>query len=136
MRVKKLIPLILLAIGALFLLSSCDQILDALYANNTITVTTTVSNSDTGAVNPKSYVTVTISGATGGTQTAYYSYTASGYSYYDTLSFEKLPNGNYTITAYYVGYAGFGTYVQYGPQYVSLSMPYNGSNTADVSISF
>ncbi len=43
MRVKKLIPLILLAVGALFLLSSCDQILDALYANNTINVTTIVS---------------------------------------------------------------------------------------------
>ena len=80
MRVKKLIPLILLAVGALFLLSSCDQILDALYANNTITVTTTVSNSDHCERSIcKSYVTVTISGATGGTtDSVYYSYTASG----------------------------------------------------------
>jgi hypothetical protein len=136
MRVKKLLPLILLAVGALFLLSSCDAILDALYANNTINVTPTVSNAYPGAVSPKSYVNVIISGATGGTQTAYYSYTSSSVNYYDTLSFSKLPNGNYTIAAYYFEYAGGGTYLEYGPQYQSLSMPYNGSSSADLFFLF
>ena len=42
MRAKKLLPLILLAVGALFLLSSCDAILDAIYANNTLDVTVDV----------------------------------------------------------------------------------------------
>jgi hypothetical protein len=113
MRVKKLLPLILLTVGALFLLSSCDAILNALYANNTINVTLTVSTGDVGVFSPKSYVNVVISGATGGTQTSYYSYT-SVYNYYDTLSFSRLPNGNYTVTAYYFGY-GLGTWDEYPP---------------------
>ncbi len=39
MRTRKLVLLVLLAVGATFLLSSCDALLDAIYANNTINVT-------------------------------------------------------------------------------------------------
>ncbi len=94
MRAKKLLPLILLAVGALFLLSSCDAILDAIYANNTLDVTVDVSHFDTGYANPSSYVEVTLTGASGASSTANANTIYTGnYSTFD-VPFSKLPNGN------------------------------------------
>lgn len=135
MRVKNVLPLILLAVGALFLLSSCDQILDAIYANNTINVTVNVSSLDTGYANTSSYIQVVLSGATGATATAGANTIYPGSYSVFSLPFNRLPNGDYTITAYYYGYHA-STYYQYGPQSLSLSMPYNGSTTASVTFSF
>lgn len=138
MKMRKLLPLVLLAIGSIFLLSSCDALLDAIYANNTITVTVLVSTVDYPgtAQNPSSYVVVTLSGASGGRSSASYSqYTSGVYAYYYPPSFIKQPNGNFIVTATYYGYSG-GTYYQSSPQSISISMPYNGSNTADVFFYF
>ena len=137
MTVKKLLPLILMAVGAVFLLSSCDAILDALYANNTITVSNTyVPTAYYGSTNPNSYVSISLGGATGGSQNAGYTGTAiSGLAYYNGVSFNKLPNGNYTVTASFYGYY-LGQYFQYGPVTFSLSLPYNGSNVASFYITF
>jgi hypothetical protein len=147
MRVKKLLPLILLAIGALFLLSSCDAILDALYANNTITVTAYVITTHPGATSYYSSVTVNLSGASGATVSAGY----SGSIYHDTVNgfnyaiyyfspIKRLPNGNYNMTSsYYDGVTTsiFSTtyfYDQNENPYTSISMPFNGSSTADFSV--
>jgi len=136
MKMRRLLPLVLLAIGAIFLLSSCDALLDAIYANNTITPTVLIPGGDIGAINPSSYVMVTLSGASGGTSSAYFSnYTYGGYAFYYPASFTKQPNGNYTLTATFYGYQT-GVYYQYGPVSYSFSMPYSGSNTADITIQF
>lgn len=135
MRAKKLLPLILLAVGALFLLSSCDAILDAIYANNTLDVTVDVSHFDTGYANPSSYVEVTLTGASGASSTANANTIYTGnYSTFD-VPFSKLPNGNYTITVTYYGYS-YPYYYPFGPQSYSISFPYNGSNTAAITFSF
>jgi len=136
MRVKKLLPLILLAVGAVFLLSSCDAILDAIYANNTVNVTVDVSSSNIGYANTKSYVWVGLSGASTATQTVGASTINIGLDSLFYPTFNKQPNGNYTITVYYYGYAGGGTYVQYGPETYSFSFPNNGTNFIDVTFPF
>ena len=145
MRVKKLLPLILLAVGALFLLSSCDAILDALYANNTINVAVTVYNSvhSPGYASPYSSVSVTLGGASGGTQSAYLdTYVPGSYGLYVLPPFKKLPNGSYTITTtYYDGSLAMGwqtvSFYDPGNNYTtSLSLPYGGSTTANVNVVF
>jgi len=142
MRVKKLLPLILLAVGAVFLLSSCDAILDAIYANNTINVTVEIPNAYPGYNNPYSYVTVTLGGASGATESV--SVTNPGllasYGYYYLPSMKKLPNGNYSITTQYYDASNGNTYQVsdfYDPGnnlVTSMSLPYGGSNTANVVV--
>jgi hypothetical protein len=143
MRAKTILPFVLLAIGALFLLSSCDAILDALYANNTLTISAIYVNTNGsyyGTSNQNSYVTVFITGASGGSANASNSSTESDYNggvyeIFNGVSFPKLPNGNYTVTAYYYGYR-LGNYYQYGPVSSSLSFPYNGSNSTAFTFTF
>ena len=38
MKMRKILPLVLLAVGSVFLLSSCDAMLDAIFSNNTVNV--------------------------------------------------------------------------------------------------
>ena len=45
MKMRKILPLVILAVGALFLLSGCDQLLDAIFQNNQIYVDVRVSGS-------------------------------------------------------------------------------------------
>ena len=47
MKMRKLLPLVLLAVGALFLLSSCDAMLDAIFPSNQIYVDVEVSGRTT-----------------------------------------------------------------------------------------
>ena len=147
MRVKKLLPLILIAVGALFLLSSCDALLDAIYASNTIDVNVRVylSGSSPGYNSPYSSVTVTIGGASGATvSTSPTDYVLGGSPYADYIlpSVKKLPNGTYTITTtYYDGASGVTwqttSFVDPSGYTVgSIAMPYGGSNTATVSVTF
>ena len=145
MRAKKILPFVLLAFGALFLLSSCDAILDALYANNTINVTAYVSvATHPGATSPYSTVTVALGGASGGTASAGWSgsYNSNGYAIYYLPSMPKLPNGNYTITStFYNGYlestiATSTFYDQNGIPYMSAPLPFNGANTVNFSVYF
>jgi hypothetical protein len=135
MRLKKLLPLILLAVGTLFLLSSCDAILNALYANNTIipTVAVSIAHIDFSIAS----VQVNLGGASGGVSSAYFSGTTSGgYAYYYCPSLTRLPNGTYTITTSYYGTSH--TYLTNsfqdpsGATVTSITMPYDGSTSANV----
>ena len=38
MKIRKILPLVILALASVFLLSSCDALLDAIFSNDTITV--------------------------------------------------------------------------------------------------
>jgi len=144
MRVKKLLPLILLAVGALFLLSSCDAILDAIYANNTIDVNVRVylNGSSPGYASAYSSVTVTVGGASGATASTGVSDFNGTYADYYVPSIKKLPNGTFNITTdYYDGVSGVTwrttAFVDPSGYTVgSITMPYGGSNTATVSVTF
>jgi hypothetical protein len=110
MKLRKFLPLTPLSIGVLCLLSGCDAILNALYANNTINVTVDVSC--TGYANSHSFVQVSLSGASGATAWAYASVIYPGSFSVFALSFPKLLNGNYTMTTYYVDGLSYPTYYQ------------------------
>ncbi len=131
MKMRKLLPLILLAVGALFLLSSCDALLDAIYANNTIDVS--VQTAIAGYQNSYSKAIVTLSGAVDATGSAYYDVVARDCY----VPFTKLPNGDYVVTATFYGYSTVtGLYYASSPQSVAISMPYYGSNTASLTFYF
>lgn len=109
MKIKKLLPLVLLAVGALFLLSSCDALLDAIYPNNNLTVNVAVVQSThTDWALSGSYIYVLVYDSAGNAATL-----SSGISSYDlanaygSVSFPKLKNDTYTIYAYYHGAYGF-----------------------------
>ena len=135
MRVRKLLLLTLLAVGAAFFLSGCD-LLSALLANDTITVTVNVLLSDhAGPTDPASYVVVSLSNDAG-TSNGYYSGISSGgYAVYNVPEFTKLRDGSYTITADYWGKLSFG-FQGYGEISTSVDLPYNGSSNASVSLTF
>jgi hypothetical protein len=133
--VRKLVPLILLACGAEFLLSSCD-LLSALLANDTITVSVNVLLSDHASpTDPASYVVVTLSNDAG-TQTAYYSGISSGgYAVYNVPEFTKLRDGSYTITADYWGKVSIG-FQGAGEVSTTVDLPSNGSSSASANLTF
>ena len=135
MRVRKLLLLTLLAVGTAFFLSGCD-LLSALLANDTITVTVNVLLSDHAApTDPASYVVVSLSNDAG-TSNGYYSGISSGgYAVYNVPEFTKLRDGSYTITADYWGKLSFG-FQGYGEISTSVDLPYNGSSNASVSLTF
>ncbi|MGO9410129.1 MAG: hypothetical protein ACLQCB_05175 [Spirochaetia bacterium] len=134
LRVKKLLPLTLLAFCAAFLLSGCD--LAALLANDTITVTAYVLQSDhTATTDPASYVIVTLNGDSAETQTGYYSGINGLYAVYFIPEFKKLKDGSYTITADYWGKAIVG-FLGYAEVSTSIDLPSNGSSDALVSLTF
>jgi len=132
MKIRKILPLVLLAIGSVFLLSSCDQLLDVIFSNNTITVYASAYEGSWG-YNPSTdqmYIYVN------GTNTATASYAGSDGSYmYWNYSIPKLSDGTYTV---YVNY-----YHPYGiapGSYVSptqtVSLPNNGSHSVNLSFNF
>lgn len=102
MKIRKILPLLLLAIGSVFLLSSCDAMLDAIFSNNTINVNVSASIASYNYLS--SYLTDSVSveivGPTGVSTTA--GYTGSDYYYlYWGNSIPKLSNGLYTVTVTY-----------------------------------
>jgi hypothetical protein len=117
MKIRKTLPLVLLAVATLFLLTSCDALLDAIYPapSNTLNVYAEVWKTG-GGVHPD----WTVSSTTiylyngGGTlvsqQTVTVNWYDSNYAYF-YASFPKLANGTYTLTASYAG--GIGDYSNY-----------------------
>ena len=58
MRIRKILPVLLLAVGSLFLLTSCDALLDAIFSNNTITVYVSTRYCQLRVLSRTDYVTV------------------------------------------------------------------------------
>jgi hypothetical protein len=105
MKNKKLLPLVLLAMAAVLMLSSCDAMLDAIFPSNQIFVDVAVfipSHADY----PFSTVTVILSGAASANGTASWDgYDSHGYAHY-YFNFTDLKDGAYVIDAYYNPYSG------------------------------
>jgi len=94
--------LLLLAICSVFLLSSCDALLDAIFSNNTINVNVSASIYNYNFLNSyqSDSVSVAIVGPTGASATA--SYSGADYDYlYWGVSVPKLADGLYTVTVTY-----------------------------------
>ena len=114
MKIKKLLPLVLLAAATVLMLSSCDAMLDAIFPSNQISVDVMASKhtfgtdfySDWYHCNP-STVTITLVDNTAGTmQTQVGSWTDidNHYVHY-VFTFLKLGDHVYSMTATYHSYA-------------------------------
>lgn len=130
MRIRKILPLALLAIGTTFALTSCDKLLDAIFPTNTIYVTVQAPIVKYTGYQVGGAVTVILT-SYGGTT---YQAGPAPYSYPDiygnanyTFSFAKLPNDTYTLQAYYLGYYynGVATVYGYGPTQTAFYDPLN-----------
>ena len=111
MKMRKILPLVILAVGALFLLSGCDAMLDAIFQKDNIDVDVAVPAAQYSFVyndyyygtNPQ--VTCNLYDASGSPITA----TSAGWSYWDgtylhfTMSFKNLKDNTYTFYAAYAG---------------------------------
>ena len=113
MKMRKLLPLAILAVGALFLLSSCDAMLDAIFQKDNIDVDVAVQGVPTNVywdwyynMNPQ--VTCYLSDGNGSP----ISTASAGWSYWDgtylhfTMTFKNLKDNTYTFSTVYTGYYG------------------------------
>ena len=109
MKIKKLLPLVLLAVTAVLMLSSCDAMLDAIFPSNQISVDVMVSKNTNGAFyndwlhGYDSTVTLTLYDATtnvSSTQVGSWTDIDSVYVHY-VFTFLKLKDHVYSLTALY-----------------------------------
>jgi len=138
MKMRKLLPAVLLAVGALFLLSGCDAMLDAIFSTNQIKVQVSVYKGTNGAffhdwVNGyPSSVTLTLTDVTGGgAQTTFvnsWDGIDGNYLYFDFL-YPKLKEHTFALTAYY--HSVFSN-LDYGPM-ILFQLP-DGSFTTSIGM--
>jgi hypothetical protein len=114
MKMRKLLPLVLLAVGSLFLLTSCDALLDAIFPNSQIFVDVRVYGGSYTTDWIQSYnfnqisgiVTVILVDQRNGDTTSANSYFTSAdptFIHYG-FNFTGLKDHTYLVTAYYVSY--------------------------------
>ena len=110
MKTRKLLPLIILAVVAVLTLSSCDALLDAIFASNQISVDVAVlgSSHPDFAVSGR-YVTVLLTGpgVSSSADTTYGSWDGTRAHFYFT--FADLPDGGYNLSATFYGSSISGT---------------------------
>jgi hypothetical protein len=144
MKMRKLLPLVLLAVGALFMLSGCDAMLDAIFQDNQITVDVFVTIPPYPGLGQYYYdwyygtgtVTLTLYDVTAGTNKVVVSgrtgYTSTASHF--VFPFTKLKSDTYMVTAVYTSayysspgpnsifYDPSGTIM--GSPFSSIAMPY------------
>jgi hypothetical protein len=140
MKMRRILPLVILAVTAFFVLSGCDAMLDAIFQNNQISmdVRLPVSPNHIGDYwYNQTYVTIYEGGSQvqqGNTTSGYYDGTYAHYYF----TFSKLKNSStYQIYAQFVGTIGANNnYFYYDPNtgvptnaYLSLPDPNPGDST-------
>jgi len=137
MKIRKILPLLLIVIASVFLLSSCQAILDAIFSNNTISVYVSENWNNSGYTS-SDYVALSIPEASVSTTVPY---TGSNGTYtYWSLSVPKLSDGNYTVTVNYYHWNG-GTFVSLppvspDPQLVTFPQSSGSPHNANLSFNF
>ena len=126
MKMRKILPLVILAVGALFVLSGCDAMLDAIFDNSQLFVSVRVSNTFA----PLDYAATYTYGTNAGrvqvkltdlstlettSATTYWTSISGGYVYYD-INFTGLKGDSYQVDVKYADtYDGSGiTSTTYG----------------------
>jgi hypothetical protein len=133
-KMRKILPLVLLVIASVFMLSSCDALLDAIFANNTINVQVSAYIPYYAFFPAYDTVTVYITGPTNVTVNA--SYTGNdGYYMYWYVSVPKLSNGTYNVYSLYSHPFGNNTGSHLSLSY-PVSLPVGNSHTAYVGITY
>lgn len=143
MRIRKILPLALLAIGSLFMLTSCDRLLDFIFSSNTINVNVQAYDLKYVGYVTGGTITVVVTGSSGTTYQAgpsTYEYLDAYYNANYNFSFGRLPNDTYTIYTYYTG-AIFGggatsTYYFYDPLLLlstAITLPYSGGGSTNLA---
>jgi len=127
MKIKKLLPLVLLAVAAVLMLSSCDAMLDAIFPTNQMTVDVAVSKNTIPAAafyadwynayyfnNNPSTVALTLTDITAGTSTTRVrSWSGADGIYVNYIfTFLNLKDHVYSLSAYYNSYSNS---ISYGP---------------------
>ena len=116
MKVRKMRPLLILAVGAVVLLSSCNALLDAIYPPNTIYLDVAVNvsthtdyliSSANAQLHDNSYGNLLVS-SVDAAASRHNRWSGSGYVHY-YFTFARLDNDTYTVTATYNSSAGTGT---------------------------
>jgi hypothetical protein len=144
MKMRKILPLVILAVGSVVLLSGCDMLLNAIFQNNQIFVDVRVSSFNYGADWTESYnfgvnsgrVTVYVvanSGSGSVTQASSYWTSADTLYVHYGFNFTGLKNDTYQVYAVYTSYYSGGG----GPstaQYVAPNDSTGGS--ANVTITY
>jgi hypothetical protein len=134
MKMRKLLPLVLLAIGAIFLLSSCDALLDAIYPNNSLTIDVAVSTAHVDWAVPGSYAFIDVYDSAGNLATLSAPFSSYDLNYaYTSVNFPKLKNDTYTVYAFYHSvYSGY----NYGASVYSPSQVVSfGSSLGSATVS-
>jgi uncharacterized protein YceK len=141
MKTRKLLPLVVLAVGALFLLSGCDALLDAIFPTNQIQVQVSAyKNSGPDYLADwgfqyNSIVTLTLYDITDGSQTTTvtsWDGIDSNYLYFN-FTYTSLKDHTYTLTAMYHSASSGFNYSQtffsdpHGLLMNAISLPYRNS---------
>lgn len=145
MKIRRIVLLVLLAAGSVFLLSSCDAMLDAIFSNDTITVYVSAYIPGWGTPvvgHPGAYyltsdtdtMSVSIVGPKNATATA--NYTGNdGYYMYWSVAVPQLSDGTYSVQVTYVHPLGqnFGSW----PSVIQVvSLPAGSSHSVNLSFGF
>ena len=145
MKIRKILPVVILAVGSLFLLSGCDALLDAIFQNNQILVDVRIYGGVGGF--PADWSASYYSGLNSGLVTLYLldtntgvTTTASGnwssadiYYVHYAFNFTGLKNDVYEITAYYTSY--YDHFID-PPISVFVTPHDSPGHSADVTITF
>jgi hypothetical protein len=136
MKMRKILPLAILAVGAAVLLSGCDALLDAIFSKNVINLDVWVQGSThadfTVGASYENVMLMDSSFNVVSSPSQYYNAFDGSYAHY-YYTFTNLKDGTYYLTTYYYGaFSGFhaSTSVIYSGGFVtgstSLSMPNTG----------
>ena len=150
MKMRKILPLVILAVGALFLLSGCDQLLDAIFQNNQIYVDVRV-HGYVGAPFYSDWYETSVNGVNSGHVVVYVQdsrgHVTSASTYWTSLdslyvhygiNFTGLKDDTFLVYADYTSYyaGGYSTFRAYATPSATITPHDATGHSADVTIYF
>ena len=133
MKIRKILPVLLVAIASVVMLSSCDAILDVIFSNNTVTVYATSYIPTHGYYPNYDVMTVTVTGPNTASGTAAYTGSDGLYMYW-SLQIPKLTDGTYSVNVSYYHPYGIGPSSANSTQIISF--PASSGNPHNTNLSF
>jgi hypothetical protein len=134
MKNRKILPLLLLAFGSVFLLSSCDALLDAIFSNNNINVYISSYIPTHGFYPRYDTMTVYVSGPHYTVTSANYNGDDGLYMYW-SISVPKLSDGTYNVDVSYSHPYGINTGTFLAATAV-VTFPMTSGSRHDVDVDF